>query len=977
MSLSGRAAVIGSVLSGISVGAAFGVPHGWIATQLALVFALWVLDSASANPRRAAGLAAVFSFSLFGAGFAGFVVGAPAALQAWALVPWFGWSTIFAAGAAAAAALACRVPANAAVRWGLLWPSAWMAMEWVASQGEAGIPWLRLGQQQAPNGALAGWLPVGGTLLAGLAMWLLAAALLIALRDASRRRAAIVSAGALLAGALALQQIAWTTPTADVNVALLQPGDKTVAERDPGAALALMNYYRESALTADAQLILTPQLALPKTTAAVPRHYWSSLHDDMSRRGADLVMGAFVAGGPDDLYNAALVLGASGSQQYLKHQLFPFGETLPLGGAARRWLDSKMARPIRDTLRGPAPAAPMRLAGRPVALSLCFEAAFAHGWREQAAVAELLVNMSSDSALVSSQIVRQATQHLQARALEFSKPALRTSDVDGTVAIDHRGRVQAALAPNKRAQLSVTVQARSGLTPYARLGESVAALAALLLACAVALTRPRTRAATWHLRTQRQSGQIMLPAIPLLLISSALLYLMVNSSQAVNEKTRVTNAADAAAYSAGVVEARALNFYAYTNRAMVANQIVIAQAISVGSWMRYFGQAARNVTDAASDIGTMFAPGSTRDELEALRVGATFAAAEYAMRYYTSYSPMDVADWALHDYAIVAGVVAFHDGVSNFLSANQQLVRGNLVLGVRQQQVADDLVREMDPALNAVVVPVTHGFDSFARSYSGDDRTRFADVTMRSRDPFTRERNWTLESRDVAGVRRDGALRKRGGTDLAGLDEWRAVDTLELHGQEFRVGCGRFGLIGWCDDIQKPIGWAGVNANNGGGDAGANYHGNAYRDNRATADNADDDMEEPTYGDGGSSVRYSGIPSAMELDNVEPDADRTSGVTIMVTKRHADMLTSGGAAQARPTGQIALFNDRPAGAQMIALSRAQVFFDRIEPRAASSAANRRDEIGSLYNPYWRVRLVAPVTADRGYAAARQGLLALP
>jgi apolipoprotein N-acyltransferase len=862
---------------------------------------------------------------------------------------------------------------STAARWLTLWPASWLLLEWAASQGDLAMPWLRVGQQHAPDGVFAALLPVGGTLLVGLIMWWLAAALLFASHDRARRRRWLTFAAGIAAVSALLSYIPWTQPSGSLQIALVQPGDKAAAQHDPAAVQDLLAYYRDAALTSDARLLVTPQLAIPKTVGAVPATYWQSLDRSLARRGADLLMGVFVAADNGSLYNAALSLGASGPQRYLKHQVFPFGESLPLTGTPRRWLDAAMPRPIQDTLRGPAPIAPLMVSGRRAALFICFEAAFPTIWREQAASSELLINMSSDSALASRQIARQFQQLVQARALEFAKPLLRSSDVNGTYVIDHRGYVQHALTPEARAVLNTSVVLHSGLTPYARFGDALA-FAVMALALAAGLSR-RCGGRAKPIRAARpvhaQGGQVMLPAVALLMMSGALMYLMVNSSQAVNEKTRVTNAADAAAYSAGIVEARALNFFAYTNRAMVANQIVIAQAVSVGSWIRYFGIASQNITDEAENLGTMFLPGSTPDEIEALRIGATFAAAEYVLEYYTSYTPNDYADLVLQQYGVIGGIVTFHNGISEALSGVQQLARANLAVGIRQQEIANDVVQAMDASLSAVVVPISHGFDLFSRAYSrnddgGDGRGRFAGVTMRSRDEFTRDRSWSLRSTDIPLIRRRGALLKRGGTDLVGFDEWRAVDTLELHGETYSFSCGRFGLPGWCDDIRRPIGWAGVNVNNGGGDQGAGYHGGAYRDNPTTAGNADDDMEEPSYG------YYTGLPTSHELDDLRPDASRTTEVTLMVTKRHEHMLTSGGAAQARPSGQLALFNDRPAGERMVGLSRAQVFFDRIDRRA-----DGREEIGSLYNPYWRVRLVAPITADKGYAATQQGGLLLP
>ena len=58
----------------------------------------------------------------------------------------------------------------------------------------------------------------------------------------------------------------------------------------------------------------------------------------------------------------------------------------------------------------------------------------------------------------------------------------------------------------------------------------------------------------------------------------------------------VQNAADAAAYSAAILTARELNFMAYTNRAMVANQVTIGQFAAFESWGRKYEMGSRGVS---------------------------------------------------------------------------------------------------------------------------------------------------------------------------------------------------------------------------------------------------------------------------------------------------------------------------------------------------------------------------------------------
>ena len=87
--------------------------------------------------------------------------------------------------------------------------------------------------------------------------------------------------------------------------------------------------------------------------------------------------------------------------------------------------------------------------------------------------------------------------------------------------------------------------------------------------------------------SQKQSGQAIPLGIAGLFIMTLAILLLFNVSQTKIEKNELSNVADAAAYSGMVWQARGLNFQSYTNRAMVANQVVVGQIISLGSWNEY------------------------------------------------------------------------------------------------------------------------------------------------------------------------------------------------------------------------------------------------------------------------------------------------------------------------------------------------------------------------------------------------------
>ncbi len=114
---------------------------------------------------------------------------------------------------------------------------------------------------------------------------------------------------------------------------------------------------------------------------------------------------------------------------------------------------------------------------------------------------------------------------------------------------------------------------------------------------------PHPLAARPTRRADRNCGQALVLGLFFLFATAAVLLLMFNTGRTTDEKMRLTNAADAVAWSVATVEARALNYHAYTNRAIVANEVAVAQAISLISWMHYFETAVEKLADPTrSDI---------------------------------------------------------------------------------------------------------------------------------------------------------------------------------------------------------------------------------------------------------------------------------------------------------------------------------------------------------------------------------------
>ncbi len=90
-----------------------------------------------------------------------------------------------------------------------------------------------------------------------------------------------------------------------------------------------------------------------------------------------------------------------------------------------------------------------------------------------------------------------------------------------------------------------------------------------------------------NIKINRSKGQIIIGALAIMLVAGILLVMLFNNGLALREKTRLINAADAVAYSEGVITARRLNFLAYTNRSVLVNHLAAGHAVSYMSWLRY------------------------------------------------------------------------------------------------------------------------------------------------------------------------------------------------------------------------------------------------------------------------------------------------------------------------------------------------------------------------------------------------------
>ena len=99
-----------------------------------------------------------------------------------------------------------------------------------------------------------------------------------------------------------------------------------------------------------------------------------------------------------------------------------------------------------------------------------------------------------------------------------------------------------------------------------------------------------------------ESGQVLPLGLVLVVMGMVGALIVYNTGVVATDKMRLANGADAAAYSGALWQARALNYQAYANRAMVANQVAIGQAVSIQSWMTYAAVTSENLATALRPV---------------------------------------------------------------------------------------------------------------------------------------------------------------------------------------------------------------------------------------------------------------------------------------------------------------------------------------------------------------------------------------
>jgi hypothetical protein len=434
--------------------------------------------------------------------------------------------------------------------------------------------------------------------------------------------------------------------------------------------------------------------------------------------------------------------------------------------------------------------------------------------------------------------------------------------------------------------------------------------------------------------SQRQPrGFVLIAGVLLTGALGVLLYVLAQSAIVTNDKAKSLALSDASAKSVATWYAQILNYDAYTNRAIAANEIMMAQAVTLAAWSQYVSTLSNNIGTLASVI-------------PALQPAASW-----------------VRETAAISHQMAAGAamleVPLRSAYTKALQSSQQVMHASATPFAAQAMV-NEVVWTADQRFFAQIIPSSNisAFTAFTKNHTGADRVDLATLVRQSQDSFSQQRGsdnrlYLMPTTGCIPTSWDklfGKLIKRGGTWLTpDLQDWESADTLSIHTWRRRSRWNRT-----CSGIGESIalGWGAADADTSGfGNLASDPAGNSS--NPSAYQNAQSEV-----------VRipgYLGLSSYRELMPSLAQARKGASVRVPVLVRlpvaKMQVPTAGPQTHRADVSRL-------LGNGLWSVSVAETFFLRPADTMRDPASR---EFANLFSPFWVSRLVMPTSADRSVA----------
>lgn len=362
----------------------------------------------------------------------------------------------------------------------LVMPILWLFSEWLRSWIFTGFPWLNIGYSQidTPTALLAPVLGVYGiSYLTALLAVMLAAFFLVSYQG---KLVLIVMTIIILGSLNLLSDLNWTHEKDSISVALIQGGiPQELKWRPEQKQKTLDTYLSLSADYKNSQLIVWPETAVPAFYHQV-ENFIEKLKKTAQQDQTDYLIGLpFIDRQLNKFYNGMVVIGSSDDIYYKRH-LVPFGEYLPWANLLRP-LSKLLGYTMTDFSSGTDHQPVVHAANQVIGVSICYESIFGEEIIEALPEANLLVNISNDAWFGDSIGPHQHLQMSRMRAIETGRYMLRATNNGISAIIDDKGNIVQRSPQFIHHAISSEIKTFDGLTPFARFGNMLILVPALLL----------------------------------------------------------------------------------------------------------------------------------------------------------------------------------------------------------------------------------------------------------------------------------------------------------------------------------------------------------------------------------------------------------------------------------------------------------------------------------------------------------------
>lgn len=358
-----------------------------------------------------------------------------------------------------------------------------------------GVPLASLGVSQV-GGPLAGIVRVGGVVLLTWVVFQIGFSITsilisIAERPASRQ-AGVAAIGGLGAAFVALL-VSVVAPTGaatgeTLRVAAVQGGGEQGTSALEVPSSLVTERHLEATMTVEPPIDF---VLWPENTIDVASFADSAIREEIAAQARRLDAPIAVGVTEDtadrsSFTNAQVVVDPAGEivSRYVKVRRVPFGEYVPLRGLLEA-VGAPVDRIGRDAVAGTGPAYVELPDGTRLATVISWEVFFGGRVRDGVrAGGEAIINPTNGASYTGTIVQTQQVASSRLRAIETGRWLVQASPTGFTAIVNHKGEVLERTSVSERRVVAGTIELRTGLTWYTRMGDAPiigALIVALLL----------------------------------------------------------------------------------------------------------------------------------------------------------------------------------------------------------------------------------------------------------------------------------------------------------------------------------------------------------------------------------------------------------------------------------------------------------------------------------------------------------------